>query len=177
MWNKAIDGKPIDWDLLFASYSSAVEWPTVAFLTEVVQHFPEAKVVLTLRNPESWYESAIATIFDALEMSAYNPNPIKRERMGMKRRLILDRTFDGRYREKKHAIEVYRQHNQSVIRMVPPERLLQYHVKDGWQPLCEFLDKQIPEEPFPRLNERVDFLASVPDWAKEIKREQSSHGT
>jgi hypothetical protein len=172
-----MDGKPIDWDRLFAAYKAAVEWPTVAFLPAIVQHFPEAKVVLTLRDPESWYESARATIFDALELSAYHPDPIKRERMGMKRRVVLKRTFAGRYREKEHTLQVYRQHNQSVIGMVPPERLLQYHVKEGWQPLCEFLDKQSPEEPFPRVNERADFLAAAPDWAKKIKREQSRPGT
>lgn len=169
IWNNAMDENPVDWDFLFASYNSAVEWPTVAFLPELVHHYPKAKVVLTLRDPESWYESASATIFDALELSAHNPDPIKRERSGMKRRLILEQTFAGRYREKEYAIEVYRQHNQNVIKMVPPERLLQYHVKDGWEPLCEFLVKSVPDEPFPRLNERTDFLASAPDWANRIK--------
>jgi hypothetical protein len=93
IWNAAIDGKPIDWDALFVAYRSAVEWPTVAFLSEVIRHFCAAKVVLTLRDPEAWYESANATIFDGLELSASHPDPIKRVRSGMKRRLILERTL------------------------------------------------------------------------------------
>lgn len=175
IWNHAMGRKAVDWDLLFTAYNSAVEWPTVAFLSEVIQHFSEAKVVLTLRDPASWYESANTTIFDALELSAHHPDPGKRERMGLMRRLILERTFAGRYREKQYALEVYRQHNQSVIGMVPPDRLLQYHVKDGWRPLCEFLGKQIPEEPFPRLNDRTEFLSSAPNWAKQRKQELSRY--
>lgn len=177
IWNNAIDGKSVDWDKLFTSYQSAVEWPTVAFLSEVIQHFTEAKVVLTLRDPVSWYESASTTIFDGLEISAQNPDPIKRERSGMLRRLILKRTFSNRYQEKEYAIEVYKRHNQQVLEIVPKERLLQFDVKDGWQPLCEFLQKPIPNEPFPWLNERVEFLASAPEWAKKIKQEQNHSST
>jgi hypothetical protein len=173
IWNAAIDGKPIDWDALFVAYRSAVEWPTVAFLSEVIRHFCAAKVVLTLRDPEAWYESANATIFDGLELSASHPDPIKRVRSGMKRRLILERTFAGRYREKAYALEVFRQHNQHVIELVPPERLLQYEVSYGWEPLCKFLDKPVPKEPFPSLNARADFLASEPEWAKTIKKRKA----
>lgn len=104
VWSDAMDGKAVDWDSVFASYKSAVEWPAVAFLSLLVRHFSEAKVVLTLRDPESWYESANSTIFDALELSAHNPDPDKRRRMGLMRRLILERTFTGRYREKKYAL-------------------------------------------------------------------------
>ena len=82
-WNSAIDGKTADWDMLFASYRSAVEWPAVSFLPEITRHYSEARAVLTLRDPESWYESASATIFDGLELSAHNPDPIKRERSRM----------------------------------------------------------------------------------------------
>lgn len=177
IWNNAIDGKPIGWDLLFASYNSAVEWPTVAFLSEVVQHFPQAKVILTLRDPESWYESANATIFDGLELSVHNPDLVKRKRSGMMRRLILERTFARKYREEEHALKVYEQHQQNVIELVPAERLLQYDVKDGWEPLCEFLNKSIPDEPFPRMNVRAEFLSAEPEWAKKIKQEQSDHDT
>lgn len=173
IWNDAIDSKPTDWDFLFESYRSTVEWPAVAFLPQLIGHFPKAKVVLTLRDPESWYESAGETIFEGLELSAYNPDPIKRESSGMFRRLILERTFGGRYREKEHAIEVYQHHNQHVVEIVPKQRLLQYDVKEGWEPLCEFLDRPVPEEPFPWLNERTKFLASKPAWTKMINRRKS----
>lgn len=176
IWSEAIEGNPVDWDALFTSYKSTVEWPAVAFVSEIIEHFAAAKVVLTLRDPVSWYESAEATIFEGLELSAHNPDPAKRESSRMKRRLILEHTFHGRYRDKEHTINIYRRHNQNVIDTVPPERLLQFHVKDGWEPLCAFLDKPVPDESFPRLNQRADFLASAPDWAKRIKRSQDDNG-
>lgn len=173
IWDRAIDGQPTDWGFLFESYHATVEWPAVAFLPQLIEHFSKAKVVLTLRDPESWYQSASATIFEGLELSAYNPDPIKREGSAIHRRLILESTFGGRYREKEHTIAVYQQHNQQVVEMVPQQRLLQYDVSEGWEPLCEFLHRPVPDEPFPWLNERTEFLASKPTWAKKIKRRQS----
>ena len=173
IWNNAIDGTPVDWKYLFSSYKSAVEWPSVTFIHELVQYFPEAKIILTLREPESWYESAKKTIFEGLELSAHNPDPIKRERSGMMRRLILERTFAGKYRDKEYAMAIYQKHIQQVIEIVPQESLLQFDIKDGWHPLCGFLKKPIPQEPFPWLNERTKFMASEPEWAKKIKESKS----
>jgi len=172
IWNAALNGKPVDWNSLFANYASTVEWPAVAFLPTLIEHFPNAKVILTLRNPESWYESANTTIFDGLEMSAHNPDPIKRENSGMARRLILEHTFGGKYRDKKYTLEVYQKHIQNVIEWVPADRLLKFNVTDGWEPLCAFLNQSIPDEPFPRVNERTEFLASAPEWTKKIKQKQ-----
>jgi hypothetical protein len=119
LWNDAIDGKSVDWDFLFTNYTSTVEWPAVAFLFELITHYPNAKVILTLRDADSWYESAIATIFDGLELSAHNPDPIKREKGSMKRRLILEHTFEGKYRDKENTIKIYNKHIQNVIELLP----------------------------------------------------------
>jgi len=172
LWECALQGEPVDWDLLFKDYQSSVEWPGVAFLTVLINQFPKAKVVLTLREAKSWYESASATIFDGLELSAHNPDPVKRKGSALNRRLILEHTFGNRHREKEHALEVYRLHQQLVREIVPPPNLLQYNVKDGWEPLCLFLGKPVPDKPFPWLNERTAFMASEPKWAKKIKRER-----
>lgn len=168
IWNEAIDGKQVDWRALYRDYRSAVEWPTVSFLRKLLPAFPEARVILTMRDPDSWYESAAATIFPGLEATAEHPDPETRARSNMKRRLILEQTFSGRYWEKAHAIEVYQTHVQDVLRMVPAHRLLQFRVADGWDPLCEFLEVREPDEPFPWRNERASFLASAPDWAVKI---------
>jgi hypothetical protein len=177
IWNHAMDGKPIDRVSFFHSYKSAVEWPSVAFFDEILQQFPTALVILTMRDPEAWYESAANAIFEALELSAYNPDPEKRESSGVSRRLILERTFGGRYWDKHHALEVYQEHIDHVIREVPKERLLQFEVKEGWEPLCKFLGKRVPNEPFPRMNERTDFINSAPEWAKSIRTARRQKGT
>ncbi|NJC95045.1 MAG: sulfotransferase family protein [Anaerolineales bacterium] len=172
IWKNAIDGKDMDWENLFKSYKSSVEWPAASFIGDLVQNFPEARFVLTQREPESWYESACKTIFEGLELSAHNPDPIKRERSGMSRRLILEHTIEGKYWNKEHTIAIYVEHIQHVVEIVPQKRLLHFDVKDGWEPLCEFLQKPIPQETFPWLNERKEFMASEPDWARKIKEDK-----
>ena len=62
IWNRAIDEKEVDWQDLFKEYQSAVDWPTVSFLPELLHEYPHAKVVLTLRDPEQWFETASNTI-------------------------------------------------------------------------------------------------------------------
>lgn len=170
IWNEAIDGKSIDWKQLYSKYQSAVEWPTISFLPQILGHFPEALVILTLRDPESWYESAAATIFPALEATAQHPDPAKKVSSSMKRRLILERVFENNYWDKSKAINIYENHMRAVTKMVPAERLLQFRVTEGWIPICEFLEVPVPNEPFPKKNERSDFLASAPDWAKRIMK-------
>lgn len=172
MWLQALDGKPLDWGQLFAGYTSTVEWPGAAFFAELAEYFPDAKVILTLRDPGSWFESASETIFEGLELSAQNPDPLKRASSQLQRRLILERTFAGRYWEQEYAIEVYQQHIHQVVERIPKERLLLWNVKAGWKPLCEFLQKPTPTQPFPWLNERNEFLASAPEWAKKIRDEK-----
>jgi hypothetical protein len=169
LWNSALDGKRLDWDHMFSAYKSTVEWPGVTFIDELVQHYPAAKVILTLRDPESWYESANNTIFETLELSAHNPDPSKRENQSLTRRLVLEHTFGGRYFEKEYVLEVYRKHIQHVVELVPKERLLQFNVRHGWEPLCDFLQKAIPVEPFPKVNERSEFIDSAPEWVKKIR--------
>jgi hypothetical protein len=169
LWFQPMNGQPINWDILFNGYNSAVEWPTIAFLPQLLKQYPQSKFILTLRDPESWFESANQTIFDGLELSAHNPDPVKRERGQLVRRLILEETFHGRYRDKDYAINIYNQHNQQVVELIPPNQLLQYQITEGWPPLCHFLNQPIPTDPFPRLNKKTEFINSAPDWARKIK--------
>jgi hypothetical protein len=171
-WLDAMQGKTIEWKAFFRSYKSVVEWPTVSFLPQILPLFPHAKVILTLREPGDWYESARATIFDALELSQFNPDATSRENDVLARRLILDRVFSGRYRDAQHAIEVYNQHIARVVEMVPSDRLLKFHISEGWGPLCRFLGVDRPGEAFPQLNERKEFMATEPKWAKEARKKR-----
>jgi hypothetical protein len=168
LWNNALDGKSIDWSHLFKDYRASVEWPGAFFYRVLVQHFPKAKVILTLREPGLWYESASNTIFEGLELSAHNPDLLKRESGSFYRRLILQSTFENQHNNREFAINVYKEHIQQVSKIVPSEKLLRFDVRDGWEPLCDFLQKPIPEEAFPWLNERTEFMASEPEWAKQM---------
>jgi hypothetical protein len=167
IWQKAMEGVDVSWESLFQNYRSAVEWPTVAFLTSILECFPDAKVILTIRDPESWFNSAVQTIFPALEASTFNPNPDKRSSALIKRRLILEEVFQGRYWDKDFAMTLFRGHNQTVIDLVPENKLLLFRIEEGWPKLCQFLESPEPDEPFPWRNRKSEFLNSAPDWATE----------
>jgi hypothetical protein len=167
IWRRALEGKRVDWDDIFSDYKSAVEWPTVTFFDQIVQQYPHARVILTIRDPESWYESACDTIFEVGELNAHHPEPAKRKGLY---HYIFDHTFSGRFWEKEHVLEVYRKHIEHVTAVVPKERLLHFDIRDGWNPLCDFLQKAVPDERFPKLNKRKEFIDSAPDWAKKIRK-------
>jgi hypothetical protein len=169
-WQDALVGKPVDWQAFFRSYKATVEWPAVSFLPQLIAGFSGAKVILTYRDPDRWFSSANETIFEALELSEFNPNPSNPPQSAFLRRLILQRTFSGRQRDKQQTIQVYRKHVENVRRLVPSERLLQFDVVDGWLPLCAFLKREEPDVAFPWLNERSEFMASEPEWAKAAKK-------
>jgi hypothetical protein len=153
-WVAAADRQPLDWKEVFAGYRSTVDWPSATFWRELAQAFPAAKVVLTLRDAESWYASTQATIFKRDFDDPDDPC----QRMV---RATIGRLFDQRLHDKDKLIEVYERHNETVRRTIPPERLLVYNVADGWAPLCGFLGVPVPDAPMPKVNSSEDFPRHV----------------
>ena len=142
-------GEPVDWDALYAGYKSAVDWPTAYFWRELADHFPQAKLILTVRNSEEWYKSAKATIFNTMDDTA---DP---ESFGVA--VIRKKIFDDRLDDETHVIEVLEAHNAAVMKAFPPSRLLVYQVADGWPKLCAFLGVPVPAEPYPHSNTTEEF--------------------
>lgn len=168
MWLALASGKSNDWRAILHGYRSTVDWPAVFIWKELIAANPDAKVVLTIRDPESWYESASKTIFP--RMLAYeaggppDADPARRDHMRMVNAIVLRKAFGGDL-GRDHAIRVFNAHNEEVRRTVPPERLLVYEVGQGWKPLCAFLGVPIPESPYPKVNSSMDFAARFPDRA------------
>lgn len=171
-WQAATRGEPVDWRELFSGYQSAVDWPVCSFYAELMRIYPDAKIVLSVRDPENWYESVCQTIYRAgkgpdspigslLFALIKTFVPAIRGVKGLSDALIWQQTFHGRFEDKDYAIAVFNQHIEQVKQRVPPNRLLVYNVKEGWGPLCAFLGIEEPKDlPFPRLNERKDFLGN-----------------
>jgi Sulfotransferase domain len=154
LWDRAAQGREIDWDGLLKGYRSAVDFPVAGFYRDLAARYPEAKVVLTLRDPERWFRSYSATILDGLT----RPAPDKLAAWGeMVRKTIVERVFIGNASDKAHVIDCYHRHNDEVQRTIPRERLLVYEVSQGWKPLCDFLEVDIPDEPFPKANTTDEF--------------------
>lgn len=167
MWERATRGEPVDFEDVFAEYEATTDLPSALFWRELAQAYPEAKVLLTVRDPERWYDSASQTIFNLkgiklnqLLMRAASPVMPEAgafKRMGDNVLNLTKLPFDGRFEDKAHAISVFERHNEEVKAGVPAEKLLVYEVKEGWGTLCEFLGVEVPQKPFPHLNESQNF--------------------
>lgn len=153
LWRAAGKGILPDWDAAYAGYRSAVDWPTAHFWREVSEHYPRAKVILTVREPQAWYDSMAGTIRHTWDASNHP------ESFGVA--VIGNGIFGGRFDDRDHAIAVYQSHNEAVRRSLPPERLLVYDVAEGWEPLCAFLGVPVPTGSFPRTNSAAEFRARI----------------
>ncbi|RLA12487.1 MAG: sulfotransferase family protein [Gammaproteobacteria bacterium] len=154
-WEQArIDGNA-DWPQLLKGYVSAVDWPPAYFWRQLREFAPEAKVILSVRDAESWYKSISSTIFPA-QTAPLADNETDMNLL-MPRRLIRFSTFDDRCSDKQYVIDTYQRHNQAVIDAVPADQLLVYDITDGWAPLCQFLGLPTPDGPMPRSNTAEDF--------------------
>jgi len=160
IWQAAISGKPVDWSTLFADYQATVDWPGCTFYQELLATYPEAKVLLTVRDPEKWYDSTAKTIYSLPRSSTMRIVklfvPHFRRFYAMNEQLIWQGTFGGRFEDRQHAIAIFQAHIEAVKQTVPADKLLVYDVREGWEPLCKFLGVPVPEgKPFPRLNDGV----------------------
>ena len=123
--------------------------------------YPDAKVILTLRDSEQWYTSVMNTIWKlsatALPEGKRRGDPEMIERAMMSHEVIWNGVFGGRMDDKDHVIDCFERHNQEVIDTVPADQLLVYRPGDGWEPLCEFLEKPVPDSDYPRVNSTEEF--------------------
>ncbi len=161
-WQAAARGEPPDWDQVFANYQSCVDWPSARFWREIAAHYPDAKVLLTLRDAERWFASVHATIYPVIESWPSREPGHFRDTMEMAQEIIVKQTFGGRLDDRDHALAVYRRHEEEVRDTIAPERLLAFDVSQGWEPLCAFLEVPVPDTPFPRSNTGEQFRKERP---------------
>ncbi len=169
-WEGAAGGSSVDWHTLFDGYQSTVDWPGCTFYEELMQVYPDAKVLLSVRDPESWYESTRETIYQINKRTSGSPFVFFLLRIfapyipgigRIAKALVWERTFGGNFEDKVYAIAVFNQHIEEVKQRVPADKLLIYNVKEGWEPLCTFLEVEVPNKPFPHLNDRVSFIGNT----------------
>jgi len=147
-WINAADGIP-DWEKIFGNYTATVDNPGCGFWQELADYYPDAKVILTVRDAEKWFDSTNETIH-AEEFASF----IKSSPWGeMVQRTVYD-TMDNRMQDKDFMVSWFNRRNEKIIKSIKPERLLVYEVKTGWGPLCEFLDLAAPDTDFPNINSR-----------------------
>ncbi len=158
LWHNASEGKAVDWEAVFAGYASAVDWPVCYFWRELSQIYPDSKILLTLRDPDEWYDSAVNTIFGRM---MHLPKDVTDPLGRMVRKLVAENTFGGDLSDRDNAIRIFQQHTQEVIDTIPADRLLVFEATQGWSPLCEFLSVPVPDTAYPKTNTSQQFRQRI----------------
>ncbi len=152
LWVESAKGDP-QWDAIFEGYHSSTDYPGCMFWRELAAKYPEAKIILTTRDPDKWFESVTATVMSPEHRARFEGNPLMAEFF---RLTVFDADIERRLGNREKMVEYFNTWNQSVIDQAPAERLLVYKAGDGWEPLCDFLGVPVPPEPYPRVNSREE---------------------
>jgi hypothetical protein len=195
-WERVVAGKD-DWDSILGDFESCCDFPTARFYRELADFYPDAKVVLTVRDAEGWVRSMRETIWpvyygDSL-MRHVNAaralvNPDWQRFIDLMQPILF--APDGAIAGADIAGDtefaaIMERWNERVRATIAPHRLLVWEPGDGWDPLCEFLEVQVPDGPVPRVNDTAAFkegivggaLADLADWWEQRERPASGlHG-
>ena len=158
LWSAAVSDDP-DWSRIYDGYASAVDRPTACFFRELVGEFPEAKFVLTQRDPERWADSFSATIYKLLARRDQVPEDM-RAWLDMASEVVAKSGFPPGL-DRDGLVNAFVAHNNAVKETIPAQQLLVFDVRQGWEPLCDFLGAPVPTIEFPRTNHREEFWDRV----------------
>lgn len=156
-WESAMRGERVDWAPIFEGYRAAVDWPACEYWRDYYHLYPEAKVILSVRDADKWFDSVMNTIYPTSTDLLGSDDPNMRRWGEWANELIWQGTFDGLANDRTHATAVFEAHNAQVQRLCDPERLLVFEASQGWEPLCRFLGKPVPSTPYPRTNTTEEF--------------------
>lgn len=157
LWNDAGAGHP-DFNRIFAGFRSAVDFPVSAFWQDARAAFPEAKIILSDREPDDWYASFSQTILPLILDKAAWPEE-RRDWFEMIDKVIIGRALDGRT-DREGILAAYHTNRAAVRQLEVRGEALVFRASDGWEPLCAYLGVEVPDQPYPQTNLRADFFAA-----------------
>jgi hypothetical protein len=190
LWQRALDGESV-WGEIFAGQRASVDWPGGYFYRELADAYPDAKILLSVRDPESWERSFRDTIWTMchgrslmtlLSDARAEVDPQWRKYLALVDRMFWsgEAPFAAGHAQPAQLIEQMVAYNEQVKRTIPSERLLVWQVTDGWEPLCDFLEVDVPSEPLPHVNDRETFVDRVTEaaiGALNVWLEEKSNGS
>jgi hypothetical protein len=158
VWGEAYGGTQPDWRAFFDGYQATVDWPAAPFWKELSDAFPDAPILLSVRDADSWWKSCSTTIFIALD-TYFKPDAPDDgwTRMG---RGMLNR-FTPDWRDEAAAKAAYLAYNDHVRATAPHDRLVEWSLGDGWGPICAALRLDTPDRPFPHVNTTAETRAQI----------------
>ena len=183
LWSECFDNRPsgdVDSLLGKSGYEASCDFPSCVFFEEQMKAYPDAKVILTIRDPEKWYKSCCDTVFQHLPENDSCPIGFRmfilvwlpKGTAEFFDKCICQLFLQNQGFSKENCIRCFNEHNEYVKRVVPPGKLLVVDITSGemsWKKLCEFLEVPIPNVPFPRLNDtkemqRVTLVINIIGW-------------
>ncbi|KAJ2955994.1 hypothetical protein NQZ79_g8098 [Umbelopsis isabellina] len=148
VYEEAWNGKDVDWDRAFGNYNATLDWPNAAFYKQLMEKYPDAKVLHTTRDPEK---------VKFIHEKEYFP-PKVLEGGHAAEVVVWQGYFNGEFENKEKVIQMFKDHDEEVKRTVPADKLLIFETGvDGWDKLCSFLGKEKPDTPWPHVNSKKEF--------------------
>ena len=169
LWVRAAQGEGIDWEQIFGGWGSTTDAPGCKTYKALADFYPEAKVVLSVRDPEKWFASTQNTVLGGDVVGFHTA----RGSLGMVE--AVGWGSDPRLHDKAFMMDRFHSHIEDVKRNIPAERLLVYQVSDGWAPLCDFLGLEVPDAPFPQVNSTEDFREMIASRAADGRGIAGTH--
>jgi hypothetical protein len=179
LWERAFSGSP-DWEEIFGEANSTVDWPSARYYRELMDHYPDAKVLLSVRDSEAWVRSMRETVWGIFHGDSVIHHlcdtravldPLWCRYITLMNGMNWDEetgVLAGDTFSDEGLAEVMDRWNEEVKRIVPADRLLVWDPAEGWEPLCSWLEVDVPAEPLPRLNDTTSFREGIIGGALDI---------
>lgn len=190
-WNEALAARyggikkpydPDDWSKILWKYEGIIDGPAMFFMEEWIAQNPDAKVILNKRPFQDWYRSVSST---GMQLTTWRWWPYLRPFLSAESRAWHEyaccfltmiggsgpyvTTPQPDYWTEEQYRKTYDSHYARVRSLVAADRILEFDLyNDGWEELCAFLGKEVPKEPFPRMNSAKDMVEQRKIlWVKE----------
>jgi len=182
LWERALAGEP-DWEAILGAANSTVDWPSARYYRTLMEHYPDAKVLLSVRDGEAWVRSMRETVWgiffgDSVMRHMCDAravvDPLWRRYVTLMNAMNWDErtgVLAGETDSDEGLLAVMERWNEEVKRSVPAERLLVWDPAEGWEPLCAWLGVEVPAEPLPRLNDTKSFKEGIIGGALDVVNE------
>lgn len=158
IWQVLARGQEVDLSAAYRGFRSQVDWPGAHVWRQAARQFPGAKVLHSVRPEESWWRSYSGTIGKLMSIyGGLELPPHVRAMLTAADRFIVQATMGGNPLDREACLAAFRAREAEVRATIAPERLLVFDVAQGWAPLCAFLGVAVPDQPFPRRNDKAEF--------------------
>ncbi|MGB8383031.1 MAG: sulfotransferase family protein [Dermatophilaceae bacterium] len=171
-WRQALDGQ-IRAAQILEGFPAVVDWPGSYYYQQLMDDFPDARVLLSVRDGDAWAKSMRQTIWGALygddlihhmSWARRRIDPLWDRYSGLMQEMLTNSgLLNGEDTTDEWMRDAFHRYNYEVQAVVPAERLLVWTPADGWEPLCEFLELPMPDAPFPHVNDSKEFGERVID--------------